>query len=158
MSKVTKTTGVVLSAVALVGGAMAAGVPAPAEAVPANAIEVASSHDAAVPEAAAPVNVVQGSFSFTQDTTTDMGVFAKASAVQCTSLPEYGIRDSVTAVMISNVAANIQATVEEVTSGDDLVLRVLGCACSTNAPGGGAIANAEVGGVPLAAIAQAVGA
>ena len=48
------------------------------------------------------------------------------------------------------------AAIGEMTE-EGAVSSIIGCACSSNQPGGGAIANAEVSGVPLASIAAKVG-
>ena len=51
-----------------------------------------------------------------------------------------------------------EATVDEMAEGKGAKTLVMACACASNVPGGGAIANAEVSGVSLEAIAQMAGA
>lgn len=51
-----------------------------------------------------------------------------------------------------------EATVEELAEQTDVENLVVGCACSSNVPGGGAIVNAEVSGIPIAAVAAMVAA
>ena len=58
--------------------------------------------------------------------------------------------------MGGDVPHAVTATIGEMTE-EGAVSSIIGCACSSNQPGGGAIANAEVSGVPLASIAAKVG-
>ena len=46
----------------------------------------------------------------------------------------------------------MEATVAEMAEAEGADSYVLGCSCASNAPGGGAIANAEVSGVSLASL------
>ena len=46
----------------------------------------------------------------------------------------------------------MEATVAEMAEEEGADSYVLGCSCASNAPGGGAIANAEVSGVSLASL------
>ena len=93
-SQTVKTIGGVMSAVALISGgagvAQAATIE-PAAAAPASATTLAAA-DAADTEA--PARAVEGTFSYTQDAVSSnaeiSGVFRKAAATLCASLPTYG--------------------------------------------------------------------
>lgn len=60
--------------------------------------------------------------------------------------------------MVITGGSTIEATVEDLASEDGAASYTVGCACSSNVAGGGAIVNADVSGVSLASVAQRVGA
>ena len=72
------------------------------------------------------------------------GVFCKAAATLCASLPTYGC-EAVKAAA---------ATVDELAGEEEATSYVMACSCATNVAGGGAIANAEVEGVSLETLVQ----
>ena len=152
--KTLKTAGSVAGAAVMMGGtlmltpmaALALGADAPT--VPAQ--EATAEQDAAIAEQGVAAARVEGTFAFSQDALTSNGdiasLFRKAAATLCEGLPVYDA-DTV-----------CEATIEELTEQTDVENLVIGCACSSNMPGGGAIANAEVSGIPVAAVAALVAA
>ena len=103
---------------------------------------------------------VQGMFSFTQEVVTPTdevrGVFCRAAAVLCQGAVQEGASLATDTVLTVVNAAGDELTVALADDGSGDASRerkVLSCACSTNLPGGGAIANVEVEGVSLAALA-----
>ena len=78
-------------------------------------------------------------------------VFAKAAATLCqTTADGYGVYTA-QAIKVSVAGLpTMEATVAEMAEEEGADSYVLGCSCASNAPGGGAIANAEVSGVSLA--------
>ena len=153
-SQTVKTIGGVMSAVALISGgagvAQAATIE-PAAAAPAAATTLAAA-DAADTEA--PARAVEGTFSYTQDAVSSNaeigGVFCKAAATLCASLPTYGCEAvKAAAVTVAGPNASFTATVDELAGEEEATSYVMACSCATNVAGGGAIANAEVEGVSL---------
>lgn len=156
-----KKFGAVAGSVALVGTAAVGAVQ------PALAANVEA--DAAASEIASPsladatkhmadvlcVNEVCGQFTFDQNaltSTSDIkGVFAQAAAVLCNGLPAY--LDTVAApIQVSGENAAFSATVEDMAADENAKSMIMGCACSSNVAGGGAIANAEVSGVAIESV------
>lgn len=101
---------------------------------------------------------VEGTFSFTQNAVTSnaaiAGVFNKAAAAVCANMPEYGVEVAKTIVVSYCNICGTEITV----SSDDEGSIIMGCACSSNAAGGGAVLNAEVSGMTLASILAMAGA
>lgn len=131
-----------------------------AEAAPV-AQETAASTTLAAP-ATAPVKV-EGTFAFTQDAVTSTeqlsSVFAKSVAMLCQSLPKYEVERCMTQLVLAAPASPvIQATVRELAQDENGISLTMACACASNVPGGGAMANAEVEGVSLESVAAAMGA
>ena len=158
-SQTVKTIGGVMSAVALISGgagvAQAATIE-PAAAAPAAATTLAAA-DAADTEA--PARAVEGTFSYTQDAVSSnaeiSGVFCKAAATLCASLPTYGCEAvKAAAVTVAGPNASFTATVDELAGEEEATSYVMACSCATNVAGGGAIANAEVEGVSLETLVQ----
>ena len=155
-SQTVKTIGGVMSAVALISGgagvAQAATIE-PAAAAPASATTLAAA-DAADTEA--PARAVEGTFSYTQDAVSSnaeiSGVFCKAAATLCASLPTYGCEAA--AVTVAGPNASFTTTVDELAGEEEATSYVMACSCATNVAGGGAIANAEVEGVSLETLVQ----
>lgn len=163
----TTTTSKVLGASALglimAAGSVAAAVPSDALAVPAAGDEAAQ--EAAVEASAVPARAtakVEGAFSFTQEAVTDNGyisqVFRKASAVLCQApylaeAAEAGLPIQVTGSVDEGFTVQVGED-----DGQGRETKLVGCACSTNGPGGGAVANAEVAGLTLEALAVQAGA
>ena len=109
------------------------------------------------------VSNVEGSSSYDQGSLSSTSyiaeVFNKAAASLCASLPDYGIVQGSPRVTVDGDVDNaFEATVDEMAEGKGAKTLVMACACASNVPGGGAIANAEVSGVSLEAIAQMAGA
>lgn len=105
-------------------------------------------------------DAVQGAFSYTQEAITPTSavssVFSKAAAVLCQGAVQEGASLATDTVLTVVNAAGDELTVALADDGSGDALRerkVLSCACSTNLPGGGAIANVEVEGVSLATLA-----
>lgn len=164
-----KAASTMMGAAMIMGGAMAA---LPAEAVAQgmpdgpDAAAAAFAQDAAelglegvVAAPSTNVREVQGTFSFDQATVTSneaiANVFQRAAATLCQTLPDYGVsvvEQGMDAIKVAGPDGSFVATVDELSDGEDFGT-IMGCACATNAPGGGAIANAEVQGVALTAIA-----
>ena len=146
-SQTVKTIGGVMSAVALISGG--AGVAQAATIEPA----------AAAPDTEAPARAVEGTFSYTQDAVSSnaeiSGVFCKAAATLCASLPTYGCEAvKAAAVTVAGPNASFTTTVDELAGEEEATSYVMACSCATNVAGGGAIANAEVEGVSLETLVQ----
>lgn len=155
-SQTVKTIGGVMSAVALISGgagvAQAATIE-PAAAAPASATTLAAA------DTEAPARAVEGTFSYTQDAVSSnaeiSGVFCKAAATLCASLPTYGCEAvKAAAVTVAGPNASFTATVDELAGEEEATSYVMACSCATNVAGGGAIANAEVEGVSLETLVQ----
>lgn len=164
-----KAASTMMGAAMIMGGAMAAlpaeavaqGVPdAPDAAAAAFAQDAAElGLEGAAAASSTSVREVQGEFSYDQATVTSneaiANVFQKAAATLCQTMPEYGVtvaKEGMGIIEVSGPDGSFSATVDELADGEDFGA-IMGCACATNAPGGGAIANAEVEGVALATIA-----
>ena len=159
-SQTIKTLGGVMSAVALISGG--AGVTQAAtvdSAAPAPAMPVVTAaSDSAAPEAPG-ARTVEGSFSYDQDAVTAnaeiSGVFCKAAATLCASLPTYGCETAkAAAITVAGPGASFTATADELAGEEGAASYVMACSCATNVAGGGAIANAEVEGVSLETLVQ----
>lgn len=158
-SQTVKTIGGVMSAVALISGgagvAQAATIE-PAAAAPTSATTLAA---ADVADTEAPARAVEGTFSYTQDALSSnaeiSGVFCKAAATLCASLPTYSCEAvKAAAVTVAGPNASFTATVDELAGEEEATSYVMACSCATNVAGGGAIANAEVEGVSLETLVQ----
>ena len=159
-SQTIKTLGGVMSAVALIsGGAGVAQAATVDSAAPAPAMPVVTAaSDSAAPEAPG-ARTVEGSFSYDQDAVSSnaeiSGVFCKAAATLCASLPTYGCEAvKAAAVTVAGPNASFTATVDELAGEEEATSYVMACSCATNVAGGGAIANAEVEGVSLETLVQ----
>ena len=158
-----KTLGAVVGVVALAGttagGALA---PLAAEAVTApdaGAVAAVECESESALTGVASVREVQGAFAFTQDAITSnealSGVFQKAAAQLCVAIPDYAATTVARAILVQGPSADaFEATLSELDGEDATESRVMACACATNLPGGGAMANAEVSGVTLEALAS----
>ena len=108
-------------------------------------------------------STVFGQFAFTQDAVTPVsqlaGAFSKSAAVLCQSLPQYGCQECVNQLILSAPGSpEVQAAVQELAQREGGASFTMACACATNAPGGGAMANAEAQGVLLKSLAALMGA
>lgn len=161
-----KTAAAAMSALAL---ASMSAVPMAAMAAPetatestdAEAVQVAS--QAVSTSSTIRMNRVEGTFSFDQQAVTPTNqitsVFAKAAATLCQAMPGYVSETTATSLVLS--APNnpeIVATIQDLASRDGNPGVVMACACATNAPGGGAVANADVEGASVASLAALAGA
>lgn len=140
------------SALAGVGTAVAAEVAADApEAAAAEAAEGAQGAGA-VKQA-----TVQGEFAYDQATVTPTAtisaMFTKAAATLCATAPEYAQQCVVNCpIHVTGNGAAMDATVADMAGEDGNKAMIMGCACSTNAAGGGAIMNAQAEGVAIATV------
>lgn len=154
-SQTLKTIGGALSAVALISGGATVAAAAPADAnVPESGIEAVSEVGASD---VVKTRAVEGIFSFDQGAVTSTGsiagTFAKAAAALCAAMPAYEAAAAAQAIEVSRDGETaFEATVNDMAESEGAESYTMACACSTNAPGGGAIANAEVEGVSLATI------
>lgn len=163
MNDKMKTAGVIASAAVLAMSSTSA-FAAVADAVPADgsaaALEAVGAVCATDEATTAPARV-EGSFSFDQNAVTSneeiASVFVKAATSLCADLPEYGVQQAEGAIRLKLRDQIMDAYVADVEAGEATSL-VMGCACGTNGPGGGAIANAEVEGVSVAALLSMMGA
>lgn len=161
-SDTMRKAGAVAGSVMLAGAAMA-GIAQPALAAGAetndNVALQAESASATVADSGVQVDKVRGSFSYDQNTvsstSTVRNAFAKAAAVLCAGLPDYHVEGTGVIRVIGN-GASFDATVDDLAADTDQDTYLIGCACSTNGPGGGAIINADVSGVTVAALAAMV--
>lgn len=87
-------------------------------------------------------------------------VFNKAASAVCASLPEYGIEAARHAIQVNcqESGTSFEATVSEMSEEEGAVTFLMGCSCSSNVAGGGAIMNAEVTGIAFYAVADAANA
>ena len=137
-SQTVKTIGGVMSAVALISGG--AGV------AQAATIE---------PAAAAPASATTLAAADVSSNAEISGVFCKAAATLCASLPTYGCEAvKAAAVTVAGPNASFTTTVDELAGEEEATSYVMACSCATNVAGGGAIANAEVEGVSLETLVQ----
>lgn len=159
-----KTLTALVGAAALATSATAGIAPAPSASAdqPTEAsAAAASSHRmaATVPGGVVKESNVQGAFTFDQtalSSTADIAnVFSKAAAVLCASMPEYGEPRGEEPINVGgDVDQAYSATLSELADEEGTEAYDMACSCASNAPGGGAIANAEVEGVALASIAD----
>lgn len=162
-----KGAGALLGAVALAGSGLVVAAPAFADASDVNAGAQAQEGAAFGAENAqrslVRVANAQGAFSFDQGALTSneaiRNVFCKAAAAVCASLPDYGAASAAQPVHVGgDVASSFEATVGDMAGSEGSQARIMACSCASNLAGGGAVANAEVSGVPLAVIAAMAGA
>lgn len=146
----------VLAATSLVAGAGVA-VADTVEAAASNGVVATSGEHAATVTEGGLVSVanVEGRFAFSQDSITPnkdiASVFRTAAQAICASMPVYS--DGGLAISVCGDVDNAySATVEEMAEENGVDTRIMGCACSGNQAGGGAIVNAEVSGVSIADI------
>ena len=138
-SQTVKTIGGVMSAVALISGG--AGVAQAATIEPAAAAPAAATTLAAADAVSSNAEI--------------SGVFCKAAATLCASLPTYGCEAvKAAAVTVAGPNASFTTTVDELAGEEEATSYVMACSCATNVAGGGAIANAEVEGVSLETLVQ----
>ncbi|MEC4273641.1 hypothetical protein VJ923_10765 [Adlercreutzia sp. R25] len=154
MNSKIKLVGSAVGAMALLTPAVAAALPVEAQAVDVSAV-VAPATDM---ETAAPAAVpVQGTFSYDQNATTSTQaiaeVFNKAATALCAGLPQYEVDAQGRAICVKSPGAAFSATVEDMVGEEGASNYVIGCSCASNGPGGGAVMNADVSGVTLAALA-----
>ena len=144
MSKTVK------KATAVVGCAMLA---SSAIVAPAMAIESNGTCDAVAIQDAVSKGV--GTFVYTQDSLSSneyiSGIFSKAAATLCASLPDYAVRSVASDLRVSGIDGLSWTVPEQMLEEGDSA-KIIGCSCASNAPGGGAVAQAEVSGVSLEAL------
>ena len=97
---------------------------------------------------------VAGEFAYDQavvtPTGTIAGMFNKAAAALCTTAPAYAQQCMAACVLhVSGNGASFDATVADMAGEEGAQSMLMGCACSTNAAGGGAIMNANAEGVAI---------
>ena len=142
MTTSAKAIGAAASSLILLGSAALAAAPAVMD-ITADASPAAATQQATEASAAAEVTSNE----------TIASVFAKAAATLCqTTADGYGVYTA-QAIKVSVAGLpTMEATVAEMAEEEGADSYVLGCSCASNAPGGGAIANAEVSGVSLASL------
>lgn len=150
-----KSLGAVLGTAVLVSGAaVAPAFASVAESPDATAAQPSVVKQVVGSEAAVLANPVMGTFSFSQEALTPTsvisGVFSRAAAALCVSPSYYATSVSSGQIAVEYNGAVIEATVDELADDEASVSDIIGCACSSNAPGGGAIVNAEVSGASIA--------
>ena len=94
-------------------------------------------------------------FVYTQDSLSSneyiSGTFSKAAATLCASLPDYAVRSVASDLRVSGIDGLSWTVPEQMLEEGDSA-KIIGCSCASNAPGGGAVAQAEVSGVSLEAL------
>ena len=156
MTTSAKAIGAAASSLILLGSAALAAAPAVMD-ITADASPAAATQQASAAAEATGVQRVEGQFSYDQGVVTSnetiASVFAKAAATLCqTTADGYGVYTA-QAIKVSVAGLpTMEATVAEMAEEEGADSYVLGCSCASNAPGGGAIANAEVSGVSLASL------
>lgn len=163
MKKAGALAGSAILASTALAGTLQPAFAADSDADAAQAVEAAVPQEAsAVDSQAAGPQAVRGSFAFTQEAVsgnaTISAVFAKAAAALCAGLPQYNLACLCGApIMVAGPDGSVaQATVEDLAADADGKTFIMGCACATNAAGGGAIANAQVNGIAIADILASV--
>lgn len=156
---VVKMTGSVIGSAILLGGIAVA--PALAE----SPVDVEPTADCSMWEESSKQSesaaaIAQGEFSYTQDAITAneaiRGVFAKASSAVCASLPAYDLSHMGLKTIVKNGSAEMIACIEDMLDGKPST-KIVGCACSSDIAGGGAVANAEVSGMSIKSMAVMMG-
>lgn len=158
--KTTKITGTLASLTLLVGagGAFVASTAQP-ETATGTQVTAASENQTQKNDTLVSVSQVEGSFSYDQSAVssnkTISDVFCKAATALCSSLPNYGITSAQPPLSVTGDVDNtFSATVDDMANQEGTASHVMACACASNLPGGGAIANAEVEGVSLESVAK----
>lgn len=104
------------------------------------------------------VSNVEGTFSYSQDAVSPnseiTGVFGKAVASLCASMPNYTIDRIDKAIEVNGPAKSFSATVDQMAESEGATQHIMACSCASNLPGGGAVINAEVEGVSLESVAR----
>ena len=159
MNKAAKTIGATVGSATLLGAAMMAAAPMPFVSNEDYGLEEASLETtSAVTES---IKEVRGAFAFDQTTTVATAsiveVFNKAAATLCSAMPQYAMDAQGRPVCVKSPNTSFTATVDELSDEEGAQSYIIGCACATNAPGGGAIVNADVQGVPFASIVARAG-
>lgn len=159
MNQTAKTIGAAVGSATLLGASILAAVPMPFEVNEAYGLEEASRE--AAPATHESIKEVRGTFTFDQTATVATAsiveVFNKAAATLCAAMPQYAVDAQGRAVCVKSPNTSFTATVDELSDEESAQSFIIGCACATNAPGGGAIVNADVEGVSLASIAVRAG-
>ena len=97
----------------------------------------------------------EGSFTYSQEAVTPVadirGVHCDAASALCASLPDYGVQNA-QAIAVSNGSQTMQLAIADGQQDEGYGSYTMACSCATNAPGGGAVANADVAGIQLASI------
>lgn len=112
-----------------------------------------------VADTEAPARAVEGTFSYTQDAVSSnaeiSGVFCKAAATLCASLPTYGCEAvKAAAVTVAGPNASFTATVDELADEEEATSYVMAWLLRYQRCRRRAIANAEVEGVSLETLVQ----
>ena len=159
MNKAAKTIGATVGSATLLGAAMMAAAPMPFVSNEDYGLEEASLETtSAVTES---IKEVRGAFAFDQTTTVATAsiveAFNKAAATLCSAMPQYAMDAQGRPVCVKSPNTSFTATVDELSDEEGAQSYIIGCACATNAPGGGAIVNADVQGVPFASIVARAG-
>lgn len=97
---------------------------------------------------------VEGDFAYNQaavtPTATISSTFTKAAATLCVAAPEYAQQCVVNCpIHVTGNGAAMDATVADMAGEEGAQSTLMGCACATNAAGGGAIMNAQAEGVAI---------
>lgn len=159
MTTSAKTIGAAAGSLILLSSAALAAAPAvmdiTADATPAATVEQATEARAAE---SAVVQRVEGQFSYDQGVVTPnaelSSVFTKAAATLCQTPEEESAGVIAETIKVTLAGAELmEATVADMAESEGASSYTIGCACASNAPGGGAVANAEVSGVSIASLA-----
>lgn len=151
----SKKWAAVASSVVLASSALA-GVGGTALAVEADGATGVAAEAATDAQAAGAVKAaaVEGDFAYNQaavtPTATISSMFTKAAATLCVAAPEYAQQCVVNCpIHVTGNGAAMDATVADMAGGEGAQSMLMGCACATNAAGGGAIMNAQAEGVAI---------
>lgn len=163
MNTTAKTIGAVVGSVALLGSAAVAVLPVVMEtgsSAPEAATEITQNTSGY--SDLVKVSDVQGEFAFDQNKVTPnadiAGVFNKAASALCASLPNYNVATADKTIHVGGDVSNeFTATIDEMADSKGSQSYIMACACASNMPGGGAIANAEVEGVALDTVVTLAG-
>ncbi len=159
-----KIVGAIASAAILGSTAVAAGAVSPVDAPGDGAVPGTGGIEVDQEQAVQLVSVsnVSGSFGFGQDAETPnvdiKDVFQKSAAAACNVLvPSEEGAAEIELSVDGDVPSPYTATLSQLAEENGPVEQIMGCACTANAAGGWAVANARVSGVSIDTLAELAG-
>lgn len=150
MNAKVKTVGALAGCVALASGAMMGVAPAIADNAPAP--EAYVNVHAGELQQATQQKAVLGQFSFSQEIVSGIETFARGAATLCDSTIDKSFHRGPVLIDVNGESVSVSELAEKGGSG----VYLLACACASNVASGGAIANANVEGVTLETLMEAV--
>lgn len=151
MKQAKKTMGILATSGLLLAGTVGVASVAPADAVAAVQpdLQEVTNQQSAPTTGVVSVEKVAGQFSYTQDAITSnekiASTFNTAVASLCSTVSQH-VADENWSVNVNGT----QYTASDIKDSTKAKTKVIGCACSANPAGGGAVANVRATGVPIA--------